>query len=305
MIARMRKAVGPLRLFLLMLMALCLTGCEITLNGILNPKGMIAYQQRQLFVDTLALMIIVVIPVIVMSIAFAYHYRQSKARADYRPEWSHSVFLETIWWGVPCAIILILATMTWKSTHQLDPYRPIQPSTEPTLLIQAIALPWKWVFIYPEQGIATVNDLVLPLHQQVEFWITADNVPMSALFVPQLGSQIYAMAGMRTRLYLYANEAGTFEGMNSQYNGDGFSDMHFTTRVVDPMQMQAFFKMAKASKTPLNTAAYQGLLFPSTDNKPYYYNGVDKNFFNNVIDLYMNTYGKVHPRDTQLTQKKE
>jgi cytochrome o ubiquinol oxidase subunit 2 len=307
MIARMRSAaaaIGFMRLFVLALMAACLTGCEITLNGLLNPKGIVAYQERQLFVDTLALMLIVVLPVIIMSIAFVYHYRRQNHRADYRPDWSHSVFLEAIWWGVPCAIILILAIMTWKTSHELDPYRPIKPANEPTLLIQAVALPWKWLFIYPAQGVATVNELVLPVNQQVEFWITADNVPMSALFVPQLGSQIYAMAGMRTRLYLYANEVGEFEGMNTQYNGDGFSDMKFNTRVVEPAAMDAFFKMAKASKLTLNDATYQSLLQPSIANPPAYYSGADNKRFNAVIDLYMNTYGKTHPRGaTQSIQR--
>lgn len=308
MIARMRSAaaaIGFMRLSIVVLMALCLTGCEITLNGLLNPKGLIAYQERQLFVDTLALMLIVVLPVIIMSIAFVYHYRQSHHRADYRPEWSHSVFLEAIWWGVPCAIIFILAVMTWKTSHELDPYRPIKPANEPTLLVQAIALPWKWLFIYPQQGVATVNELVLPVNQQVEFWITADNVPMSALFVPQLGSQIYAMAGMRTRLYLYANEVGEYEGMNTQYNGDGFSDMRFNTRVVSAADMASFFKSAKAAKSVLNDATYQTLLQPSSANPPTYYSGADNKRFNAVIDLYMMTYGKAHPRATQTIEKRD
>lgn len=298
MFAWMRQAAtacGRFRLPLLILIIMSLSGCEITLNGLLNPKGLVAYQERQLFVDTLALMLIVVIPVVIMSFAFVYHYRQKNHRADYRPDWSHSLFLETIWWGIPCGIILILAIMTWKTSHELDPYRPIKP-TEPTLLVQAIALPWKWIFIYPEQGIATVNELVLPQNQQVEFWITADNVPMSAFFVPQLGSQIYAMAGMRTRLYLYANEVGTYEGMDTQYNGEGFSEMRFETRVVDAAGMQAFFKMAKASTQVLNEAAYQALLVPSIGNPPAYYSGASKEQFNQVLDVYMNTYGKDHPR---------
>lgn len=308
MIARMRKAcsaIGALRLVTVGLMAVCLTGCEITLNGLLNPKGIIAYQERQLFIDTLALMLIVVLPVIIMSFAFAYHYRQNHTRADYKPEWCHNYFLEAIWWGIPCVIIFILAVMTWKKTHELDPYRPIQANGQPTLVIQAIALPWKWLFIYPQQGVATINELVMPLHQPVEFQITADNVPMSALFVPQLGSQIYAMAGMQTKLNLYANEAGNFDGMNSQFNGDGFSEMHFTARVVEPAEMDAFFKVAKASKLVLNDAAYRGLVFPSTGNQPLYYSGASPQLFNQVIMVYMNTFGTTHPRDSQQTMKKD
>ena len=306
MIARMRtlfSMVSSLRLLILVLISLSLTGCEITLNGLLNPKGIIAYQERQLFIDTLALMLIVVIPVIIMSFAFVYHYRHAH-RADYHPDWSHSHFLEAIWWGVPCVIILILAVMTWKKSHELDPYRPIQADA-PTLVIQAIALPYKWLFIYPQQGIATINELVMPVNQQVQFSITADNVAMSAFFVPQLGSQIYAMTGMKTKLYLFANETGDFEGMNSQFNGDGFSGMHFTAKVVTEPEMTAFIASAKASKLVLDTKAYDGLLFPSEGNKPMVYSGASPTLFDDVVMLYMKTFGTVHPRQNLQMMKKD
>ncbi len=306
MIARMRtlfSMVSSLRLLILVLIALCLTGCEITLNGLLNPKGIIAYQERQLFIDTLALMLIVVIPVIVMSFAFVYHYRHAH-HADYHPDWAHSHFLEAIWWGVPCVIILILATMTWKKTHELDPYRPIQANA-PTLVVQAIALPYKWLFIYPQQGIATVNELVIPVDQQIQFSITADNVAMSAFFVPQLGSQIYAMTGMKTRLYLHADQVGDYEGMNSQFNGDGFSGMHFTTKVVSASEMEAFITSAKTSKLVLDTKAYDGLLFPSEGNLPTVYSGASPTLFDEVVMLYMNTFGTQHPRQNLQIMKKD
>ncbi len=306
MIARMRalfSMVSSLRLLILVLIALCLTGCEITLNGLLNPKGIIAYQERQLFIDTLALMLIVVIPVIIMSFAFVYHYRHAH-HADYHPDWSHSHFLEAIWWGVPCVIILILATMTWKKTHELDPYRPIQANA-PTLVVQAIALPYKWLFIYPQQGIATVNELILPVDQQIQFSITADNVAMSAFFVPQLGSQIYAMTGMKTRLFLHADKIGEYEGMNSQFNGDGFAGMHFTTKVVSAPEMDAFIASVKASKLVLDTKAYDGLLFPSEGNKPTYYSGASPTLFDDVVMLYMKTFGTQHPRQNLQMIKKD
>lgn len=272
-----------------------LTGCHLQ-SGFLSPKGIIAYQERKLFFDTLALMLIVVLPVIVMSFAFVYHYQVSHRIKDYKPNWSHSYFLEALWWGIPCVIIFILAALTWKKTHDLDPYRPIIGRTEQPLIIQAIALPWKWLFIYPDSHIATINYLVLPVNQQVEFWITTDNVPMSALFVPQLGSQLYAMAGMRTRLHLLANQTGVFDGMNTQYNGGGFSDMRFPVHVVEPDKMQAWVKQMQSSTTVLTTDAYNQLLVPTIANKAEFFANADPMIFENALHIYMHTFGTVHPR---------
>lgn len=280
------------------LITLNLTGCDEHIVGMLNPKGIIAHEERQLFFDTLALMLIVVLPVIIMSFTFVYHYRASHRNSEYKPNWSHSYFLETLWWGIPCVIILVLAILTWKKTHQLDPYNRIPGSTEP-LLIQAIALPWKWLFIYPQQGIASVNYLVVPVGQQVEYWITADNVPMSALFIPQLGSQIYAMAGMRTRLHLLASEVGTYEGMDTQYNGGGFSDMHFPVHVVDVPAMQQWITDTKGAQDHLTDDVYTELLNPTKDQAPKVYSGVPENLFDNVIMTYMNALGPTHPRVNQ------
>jgi cytochrome o ubiquinol oxidase subunit 2 len=133
------------------LLVFSLTGCKEHFTGMLNPKGIIAYEQRKLFFDTLALMLIVVLPVIIMSITFVYHYQVSHKTRDYKPNWSHNFYLEILWWGIPCLIILVLSIITWKKTHELDPYRPIAGQTQKPLLIQVIALPWKWLFIYPEQ----------------------------------------------------------------------------------------------------------------------------------------------------------
>jgi len=276
-----------------------MTGCEGHIVGMLNPKGIIAYEERLLFFDTLALMLIVVLPVIVMSFTFVYHYRASHRIKEYRPNWSHSYFLETLWWGIPTVIIVVLAILTWKKTHQLDPYNKIAGSDQPPFLIQAIALPWKWLFIYPDQGIASVNYLVLPVDQQVEFWITADNVPMSAFFIPQLGSQIYAMAGMRTRLHLQAGEVGEYEGLNALYNGDGFSDMHFPVHVVDQGGMLQWVDQVKTSTDQLTDMSYSTLLKPAIGSPPQFFSSVTGDFFNNVLMVYMNTFGPVHPREIQ------
>lgn len=274
-----------------------LAGCSGHNVGLLNPKGLIAYEERKLFFDTLALMLIVVLPVIIMSFAFVYHYQVSHRVRDYKPNWSHSYFLEALWWGIPCVIIVILAVLTWKKTFELDPYRKIPGYDEKPLLVQVIALPWKWLFVYPEENIATVNYLVVPAGRQVEYWITADNVPMSGFFVPQLGSQIYAMVGMRTRLHLFSSQPGTYEGVNTQYNGGGFSDMHFPVHVIDAKAMQAWVHgVKKGPNHALDEAAYQHLLTPSENNRAQFFNGIPQNLFDNVIMVYMHTFGKTHPR---------
>lgn len=287
----------------LSLLTLC--GCNEHLVGMFAPKGLIAHQEHRLFFDTLALMMIVVLPVIIMSITFVYHYQVSHRIRDYKPNWSHNYFLESLWWGIPCVIILILAVITWKKTHELDPYHKIIGIQGKPMLVQAIALPWKWLFIYPEQGIATVNYLEIPVGVQVEYWITTDNVPMSAFFVPQLGSQIYTMAGMRTRLHLIADTVGTYDGMNTQFNGDGFSDMHFETHVVEPVEMQRWVSEVKKSSNYLTDAAYKELLNPTERDKPKYFSKPVPDLFNNVIMLYMNSSGALHPRSNQLKFQKE
>lgn len=296
MIARMQKLVQLISLLTIFLIMLSLTGCQVLHIGLLNPKGVIAFEERKLFFDTLALMLIVVLPVIVMSFTFVYHYQASHRIKDYKPNWSHNHFLESLWWGIPCVIIVVLAGLTWKKTHELDPFKPIPGLHAKPMLIEAIALPWKWLFIYPEQNIATMNDLVIPVEQPVEFWFTTDNVPMSAFLIPQLGSQIYTMAGMRTRLNLIANQTGHYEGLNTQFNGDGFSDMHFSVEVVDLKQFQKWLAEVKKSPQHLTDQTYHELLKPSIKEKPQFFSTVTKDLFNRVLMLYMNSYGTEHPR---------
>jgi len=196
-------------------------------------------------------------------------------------------------------IIFVLAFLTWKKTYELDPFNKIPGSNQPPLLIQVVALPWKWLFIYPQQDIATVNYLMMPVGQQVEYWITTDNVPMSAFFIPQLGSQIYTMTGMRSRLHLLANQTGDYDGMNTQFNGDGFSDMHFVVHVVEPDKMQQWINQMKTSSTRLTDAAYSELLKPTIGDAPRFFSGVTSDLFNKVIATYTHSLGTVHPRSEQ------
>jgi cytochrome o ubiquinol oxidase subunit 2 len=277
-----------------------LTGCKSLLDGILNPKGIIAYEQRKLFFDSLALMLIVVLPVIIMSITFVYHYQASHKIRDYKPNWSHSYFLESLWWGIPCVITVILAVLTWNKTHELDPYNKIAGSNEAPLLIQVIALPWKWLFIYPEQGIASINYLEIPVGRDVEYWITTDNTPMSAFFIPQLGGQIYTMTGMRTRMHLLANQTGDFVGMNTNFSGDGFSDMKFVTHAVTPAEFSQWSDQVKLSPNHLTDDTYKLLVNPTVANAPEFFTDVTPDLFQRVLNIYMNSSGPIHPRNDQL-----
>ena len=256
--------------------------------GMLNPEGIVSAEEKKIFFDSLALMLIVVIPVFIMSFTFILHYRTGKSTSDYRPNWGHSVLLEAIWWGIPCAIILVLGIMTWVMTHKLDPYRRIDVPGKP-LLVQVVALPWKWLFIYPEQNIATINHLEIAKGQQIEFWLTNDNVPMSAFFVPQLGSQIYTMAGMRTRLHFVASKDGTYMGLDSQFNGDGFSDMRFAVKVVEPNKLRDWFRRVKRSKQSLTLPVYEKLIQPSVNESVHFYSAVIPRLFPKIIMKYKQT----------------
>ncbi len=201
----------------LMLPFLLLAGCN---SAILNPKGQIGHDEKQLLITSVVLMLIVVIPVIVMTIAFAWKYRASNTKARYEPDWSHSTAIEVVVWSIPCVIILVLAVLTWRSSHALDPYRPLDSDVKP-ITIEAVSLDWKWMFIYPDQNIATVNEIAFPVHTPLNFKITSDTV-MNSFFIPHLGTMIYAMAGMETKLHLVANEPGEYFGLSTNYSGHGF-----------------------------------------------------------------------------------
>ena len=202
---------------------LLLSGCD---SALLNPKGAIGVQEKELIITSLVLMLIVVIPVILMTIYFSFKYRASNTDEEYAPEWSHSTKIELVVWTIPIIIIAILGTITWHSTHELEPSKPLASDVEP-MTIEVVSMDWKWLFIYPEQHIATLNHVVFPKDVPVEFKLTSDNI-MNSFFIPRLGSQIYAMPGMVTRLHLIANHEGDFKGIADSYSGEGFSHMKFT-----------------------------------------------------------------------------
>ncbi len=262
---------------------LLLSGCDQMV--VLNPKGIVGEQEKQLIIDAVLLMLIVVVPVIILTFVFAWKYRASNTKAKYDPTWHHSNTIEAICWGVPIAIIAVLATITWRTTHTLDPYRPLQVPEKP-MTIEVVALDWKWLFIYPEENIATVNFLEFPAGTPVDFKVTAD-APMNSFMIPQLGGQIYAMAGMQTHLHLIADEVGDYAGRAVSYSGHGFSGMTFTARASTREDYEAWVKKVKQSPETLSANEYYKLVKPSYDNPPAFYSTVQNHLYDNIIMKYM------------------
>lgn len=261
---------------------LLLSGCKL---AILDPKGIIAAQQKDLLIDSVLLMLIVVIPTIILTLIFAWRYRAGNHSAKYSPEWSHSTTLEVIVWTIPCIIIGILAVITWITSHTLDPYKPINSDVKP-ITIQAIALDWKWLFIYPDQKIATVNFVQIPVNVPVRFLITSD-APMNSFEMPQLAGQIYAMAGMQTKLNIMANVPGDYRGFSSNFSGLGFSDMNFIIRVSSQDSFSQWIDTVQKSSQILTTAAYTKLVQPSENNPTEYFTVPNNDLYQLVLMKYM------------------
>lgn len=252
--------------------------------ALLDPKGPIAAGEKHLILTAFALMLIVVIPVIVMAFAFAWKYRASNTDATYTPKWDNSHAVEVVVWTVPAIIVLILGTLVWRSTHELTPEKPIESSVKP-MTVEVVAMNWKWLFIYPDQGVATVNRLVIPKNTPIDFRITSDTV-MTSFFIPRLGGQIYAMAGMQTNLNLLADQTGTFRGLNTQFSGEGFSGMHFETDVTTPDSFRDWIEETKHSDSALNTASLKRLELPSENVTPAYFSSVDPDLFQSILRKY-------------------
>ncbi len=237
-----------------------------------------------LLVTALLLMLIVVIPVIILTVVIVFKYRASNKEATYTPNKAHNTLLEVICWSIPGIIIIILAILTWRGAHKLDPYRPLDASKP--LTIQVISLNWRWLFIYPEQHIATINYVKIPIDKQVKFVITADS-PMNSLEMPQLAGQVYAMAGMMTKLHFSANTLGTYRGFAANYTGDGFANMVFHVHVSTQAQFDHWVNMIHHRSMPLTTAKYQQLRKPTMNRKALYFSSPATNLFHRVVMSYM------------------
>lgn len=252
---------------------------------VLNSQGLIANQERDLIFISFGLCMIVVIPVFIMLGWFAYKYRDGNKKADYQPDWDHNRLAETTWWLVPFIIISILSVITWQSSHKLDPFKPIDSNVRP-LKVQVIALDWKWLFIYPQEEVATINFLQIPTNTPVDFEITSD-APMNSFWIPQLGGQIYAMSGMSTQLHLMANAGGDYKGSSANISGRGFAGMNFTARASSPEAYEHWLQVVRQSDQALDQAEYQKLLQPSQNDHVRYYSAAATGLYDSVVHKFM------------------
>ncbi|WP_334177018.1 ubiquinol oxidase subunit II [Pseudoxanthobacter sp.] len=257
-----------------------LGGCQW---AILDPKGPIGEQEKNLILIATALMLLVVVPVIVMTIAFAWRYRASNTKATYKPDWEHSTAIEVVVWGIPVVIIVALAGLTWHYTHKLDPYQAIKSDT-PALNVEVVALDWKWLFIYPDQGVASVNEVAFPVNTPVNFKVTSDSV-MNSFFIPDLGSQIYAMAGMQTKVSLLADQTGTFRGISANYSGAGFAKMSFKALSLSDADFAKWVDNARAATAALDDGSYLALSKPSEGVPVAYYGSVTPDLYTKILDM--------------------
>jgi cytochrome o ubiquinol oxidase subunit 2 len=264
-----------------------LAGCNTV---VMNPTGDIARQQADLITVSVVLMLLIIIPVMILTVWFAWRYRKN-ANAKYEPDWDHSTKLELIIWGAPLLIIIVLGLITWVSTHKLDPYRPLDrldehrpiPASTKPLEVQVVALDWKWLFIYPEQGIASVNHLVTPIDTPVRFKITASTV-MNTFYIPTLAGMIYAMPGMETELNAVLNKTGDYRGLSANFSGDGFSHMKFSYKGVTNDEFNTWVQEVKANPAVLDRADYLVLEKPTAKEPVRLYGQVEPALFNRVVN---------------------
>src|SRR6202043_4037529 len=233
---------------------------------VLNPQGPVGIADKTIMIDSLAIMLAIVVPTVAATLGFAWWFRASNTRAIYWPDWEYSGRIELIVWSIPLLTVILLGGVAWIGSHDLDPAKPLASDTPP-LEIQGVSLDWKWLFIYPSQRVASVNRLVVPAGVPIHFSLTSGSV-MSAFFIPQLGSMIYTMNGMRTQLNLQADQPGTFHGLASHYSGDGFSDMHFDVRAVPPDRFAAWIEGTRNTGPTLDSTSYTALARQSVNASP-------------------------------------
>jgi len=279
---------APRRILIWLPLLTLLSGCG---RAVLDPAGDVALQQRDIIYISTALMLLIIVPVLVLIVLFAWRYRQGNKDATYDPTFDHSTALELVIWSAPLLIIICLGALTWWSTHLLDPFRPldrisaekpIDPQEKP-LTVQVVSLDWKWLFIYPEQGVATVNELVLPVDRQVRFDLTSTNM-MNTFYAPTLAGMIYTMPGMRSTMHAVLNRPGQFEGMSANYSGAGFSDMRFKLYGMDQAGFDAWIARVKGSGAALDTSGFLALERPSERVPAMHFSSVEAGLFDRVYN---------------------
>src|SRR5271168_1188920 len=257
--------------------ALLMASCN---EGVLDPHGPVGKAERVILYDSTAIMLAVVIPVIVLTLVFAWWFRAKNKRAQYRPDWEYSGRIEMITWSIPALVILFLGGIAWTGSHDLDPSVPLAESTPP-LDIDVVSLDWRWLFIYPREGIASLNRLVVPAGVPLRFRLTSTTV-MNSFFVPQLGSQIYTMPNMVTRLNLEADQPGTFEGLSAQFSGDGFSDMRFDLVAMEPKAFEGWVSTTKTQSGILDARTFEELVKPAKADGVQTYAQVSEGLFDRI-----------------------
>jgi cytochrome o ubiquinol oxidase subunit 2 len=277
----------------LLIGAAALSGCS---EGVLDPKGPIAAAGREILFNSLAIMLAIVVPTILATLGIAFWFRSSNRRARYQPDFTYSGRLELLVWSIPAMTVLLVGGVAWLGAHDLDPRKPIASGVEP-VRVQVVSLDWKWLFIYPDQGIASVNHLTVPVGTPVSFELTSSGV-MNSFFVPQLGSQIYTMTGMVTRLHLQADHEGAYPGLSANYSGDGFADMRFTVDAVPPEAFAQWIDGARSAGPLLDAGTYAALAKPSSAVAPFTYRSVAPDLFNGILGSAMHPHGSAglaHP----------
>jgi cytochrome o ubiquinol oxidase subunit II len=275
-----RRLVRFANLFVTVIAASALGGCSSVL---MNSQGPVAADEMTILWNALAIMLVIVVPTITATLLFAWWFRASNTRARYRPTFAYSGRVELVTWSIPILVILFLVGLTWIGSHKLDPAEPLKSAT-PAVNVQVVSLDWKWLFIYPDKGIASVNELVVPAGTPVHLKLTSASV-MNTFFVPQLGGMIYTMNGMADDLYLQADRPGVFYGQSAHFSGDGFSDMHFGVHALPPAQFAAWASQTGQAGPTLDDSAYAALAKQSANVAPYTYRGVSADLFERIVRL--------------------
>ncbi|WP_239615754.1 ubiquinol oxidase subunit II [Cohnella mopanensis] len=280
MMKGLRRLTAVLSLFA---MTILMAGCSDKVV-VLNPKGEIGKHQLDLIIISTVLCLVIIVPVLILTFYIVWKYRHnSKKATKYEPEWEHSTKLETIWWSIPIVIIAILAAVTIKYTHMLEPSKPLEHEAKP-IVIQVTSLDWKWLFQYPDQGIATVNYIQFPDNVPVEFQLTSD-APMNSFWIPQLGGQIYTMSGMAMKLHLIAEEPGDYMGMGANFSGRDFGKMEFTAKATSQAEFDAWVQQVKDSSPALTTEGYEQLAIPGVSEVETF-SSIPEGLFNKIVNKY-------------------
>jgi cytochrome o ubiquinol oxidase subunit 2 len=271
---QLRRA--PSRLAGVVLAAAALSGCA----GVLDPVGPVGKADAKILIDATLIMLAIIIPTILLAFWMAWKYRASNTKAEYLPYWSYSGRIEAVVWSIPILTIMFIGGLIWTGSYQLDPFKPL-PSKTQTVEVQVVSLDWKWLFIYPQQGVASVNELVVPAGAPVHFSITSASV-FNVFFIPRLGSMIYTMPGMVSQLYLQADRPADLYGLSAHFSGDGFSDMDFQTKSVPTADFAAWAQAARGAGPALDRAGYAALSQQSSHVKPFTYRSVDPMLFHDI-----------------------